>query len=100
MLFLGSKHFTAGLLLRYNNTFSKQWHAMFMYNLKNNNLNEPMTDMFEISNNEFHNLRSNAVNFHIPKPKTNFLKKSIIYIYSYSGALLWNSLPISEKNRA
>ncbi len=95
MLFLGSEHFTAGLLLRYNNTFSKQWHAMFMYNLKNNNLNEPMTDMFEISNNEFHNLRSNAVNFHIPI-KTNFLKKSI----SYSGALLWNSLPISEKNRA
>ena len=32
-----------------------------MYNVKNNNLNEPMTDMFEISNNEFHNLRSNAV---------------------------------------
>ena len=42
-----------------------------------------MTDIFEISNNEFHNLRSNAVNFHIPKPKTNFLKKSI----SYSAAL-------------
>ena len=52
-----------------------------MYNVKNNNLNEPMTDILEISNNEFHNLRSNAVNFHIPKPKTNFLKKSI----SYSG---------------
>ncbi len=64
-----------------------------VYNVKNNNLNEPMTDMFEISNNEFHHLRSNAVNFHIPKPETNFLKKSI----SYSGALLWNSLPISAK---
>ena len=64
--------------------------ATFMYNVKNNNLNEPMTDISEVSNNEFHNLRSNAVNFHIPKPKTNFLKKSI----SYSGALLWNSLPI------
>jgi hypothetical protein len=55
-----------------------------------------MTDIFEVSNNEFHNLRSNAVNFHIPKPKTNFLKKSI----SYSGALLWNnSLPISAKEQ-
>ncbi len=43
-----------------------------MYNVKNNSLNEPMRDMFEISNTEFHNLRSNAVNFHIPKPKTNF----------------------------
>ena len=54
-----------------------------------------MTDIFEISNNEFHNLRSNAVNFHIPKPKTNFWKKSI----SCCGALLWNSLPISAKEQ-
>ena len=34
-----------------------------MYNIKNNNLNRPIKDMFEISNNEFHNLRSNSVNF-------------------------------------
>ena len=46
-----------------------------MYNIKHNNLSKPMKDMFEISNNEFHNLRSNAVDFHIPKPKTNFMKK-------------------------
>ena len=58
--------------------------AAFMYNIKHNNLSKPMKDIFEISNNEFHNLRSNAVDFHIPKPKTNFMKKSI----SYSGALL------------
>ena len=32
--------------------------ATFMYNVKNNNLNEPMTDIFEVCNNEFHNLRS------------------------------------------
>ena len=43
--------------------------ATFMYNVKNNN-------------NEFHNLRSNAVNFHIPKPKANFLKKSIYILFS------------------
>ena len=59
--------------------------ATFMYNIKHNKLNKPMKDMFEISNNEFHN----AVDFHIPKPKTNFMKKSI----SCSGALLWNNLP-------
>ena len=68
---------------------------MFMYNIKHNNLNEPMKNMFEISNNELHNLRSNAVNFHIPKPRTNFMKKSI----SYSGALMWNSLPSSAKEQ-
>ena len=69
--------------------------AMFMYNIKHNNLNEPMKNMFEISNNELHNLQSNAVNFHVPKPRTNFMKKSI----SYSGALLWNSLPSSAKEQ-
>ena len=62
--------------------------AAFMYNIKHNNLSKPMKDMFQISNNEFHNLRSNAVDFHIPKPKTNFMKKSI----SYSEALQWNNL--------
>ena len=66
-----------------------------MYNIKHNNLSEPMKDMFEISNNEFHNLRSNAVDFHIPKPKTNFMKKSI----SYSRALLWNNLPTAAKQQ-
>ena len=35
----------------------------FMYNIKHNNLNKPMKDMFQITNNEFHNLRSNAVDF-------------------------------------
>ena len=69
--------------------------AVFMYNIKLNNLNEPMKNMFEMSHNELHNLRSNAVNFHIPKPKTHLMKKSI----SYSGALLWNSLPSSAKER-
>ena len=41
-----------------------------MYNIEHNNLDTPVKDMFEISNNEFHNLRSNAVDFHIPKPNT------------------------------
>ena len=69
--------------------------AAFMYNIKHNNLSKPMKDMFEISDNEFHNLRSNAVDFHIPKPKTNFMKKSI----SYSGALLLNNLPTAAKQQ-
>ena len=67
--------------------------ATFMYNIKHKNLSKPMKVMFEISNNEFNNLRSNAVDFHIPKPETNFMKKGI----SYSGALLWNNLPTAAK---
>ena len=68
-----------------------------MYDIQHNIFSKPMKDMFEISNNEFHNLRSNAVHFHIPKPKpkTNFMKKSI----SYSGALLWNNLPTAAKQQ-
>ena len=68
-----------------------------MYNVKNNNLNEPMTDIFEVSNNEFHNLRSNAVNFYIPKPKTNFLKKSISYTL---GLYYGIACQFQQKNRA
>ena len=52
--------------------------ATFMYTIKHNNLNKTMKDMFQISKNEFHNLRNNAVNFHIPKPKTNLMKKNIM----------------------
>ena len=44
-----------------------------------------MKDMFEISNDEFHNLRSNAVDFHIPKPKTNFMKKVLVTRGLYYG---------------
>ena len=67
-----------------------------MYNVKNNNLNEPMTDIFEVSNNEFHNLRSNAVNFHIPTPKTNFLKKVLATLWLYYGI----DCQFQQKNRA
>ena len=33
----------------------------FVYNIKHNNLNKAMKDMFEISNNEFHNSCNNAI---------------------------------------
>ena len=69
--------------------------AVFMYNIKHNNLNEPMKSMFEISNNELHNLLSNAVNFHIPKPRTNFMKKSI----SYSGLYCGTACHRRQRNR-
>ena len=39
--------------------------ATFMYNIKHSNLSKPMKDMFEISNNEFHNF--------------SFLRKSVFY---------------------
>ncbi len=40
-----------------------------------------------------HNLRSNDTDLALPKPKTNYLKRS----FRYSGAMLWNSLPSEAK---
>ena len=49
--------------------------CMFMPKVKKNELAEPKTNMFSISNNLNYNLRSNEINFDLPKPKTNFSKK-------------------------
>ncbi len=43
--------------------------------------------------NREHNLRSNDTDLALPKPKTNYLKRS----FRYSGAMLWNSLPSEAK---
>jgi hypothetical protein len=39
--------------------------------------------------NREYNLRSNDTDLALPKPKTNYLKRS----FKYSGAMLWNSFP-------
>ena len=36
-----------------------------------------------------YNLRDSVMRLNVPKPRTNYLKRS----FCYSGALLWNSLP-------
>jgi hypothetical protein len=51
---------------------------------------------FNTSNNRNYNLRGNELDFALPKPNTNYLKKS----FSYSGAALWNDLPKCAKDRA
>ena len=39
-----------------------------------------------------YNLRNSEMRLNLPKPRTNYLKRS----FCYSGALLWNSLPRQE----
>ena len=51
-----------------------------MYNIKHNNLNEPVKDVFEISDNKFHILRNKLWN-------------------NYYHYLLWNNLPTAAKER-
>ena len=67
-----------------------------MYKIRNNEFPECLTSMFNTSNNKNYNLRSNELDFALPKPNTNYLKKS----FSYSGAALWNDLPKCAKDRA
>ena len=57
-----------------------------------------ITEMFQIkdsNNNETMTLRSDSnKNFRTPKPKLNMFKNSL----SYSGALIWNSIPVEIRN--
>ncbi len=45
--------------------------------------------LFSVSQNDNYNLRSNQIKLNLPKPKTNFLKRS----FSYRAAKSWNELP-------
>ena len=64
--------------------------AIMMFKVLNNLAPEYLTDLF-CRTNQVHdyNLRNSDLNLVLPKPKINFLRKS----FSYSGAVLWNSLP-------
>ena len=49
-----------------------------------------LRQLLNTSNNNSYQLRSNNRNLSLPKPKTNFCKKS----FSHTGAVMWNDLPI------
>ena len=57
-----------------------------------------ITEMFQIkgsTNDDTMTLRSDSnKNFKTPKPKLNMFKNSL----SYSGALIWNSIPVDIRN--
>lgn len=74
----------------------RRFHKLkFMYKVRNNQLSESISSMFSIYRSDKHNLRNNGVDYALPKPKTNFMKKSI----SYSAAKLWNNLPKYVKDQ-
>ena len=56
--------------------------------LKGNILRSYLRTLFSIRNTEY-KLKNNQFKLNFPKPRTNYLKRSL----SYDGALLWNSLP-------
>ena len=71
--------------------------AKVMYKIATNDALIYLTELFQmrgndsyLNNSHFLNLRSTSnKNFLIPKPKIKLFKKSL----SYSGALVWNSIP-------
>ena len=73
--------------------------AKVMYKVANRIAPEYLMDLFQMRNvninNTLPNLRSVANrNFLIPKPKIGLFKNSL----SYSGAIVWNSIPTEIKN--
>jgi hypothetical protein len=65
-----------------------------MFKAKHNMLPNCLTELF-ITSNEIHNYntRQSEFNFALPKPKTNFMKKS----FAYRGAETWNNLSADIK---
>ena len=59
-----------------------------MLKILKGNMPSYLRTLFSIRNTEY-NMRNNQFKLKLPKPRTNYLKRSI----SYDGALLWNSLP-------
>ena len=72
--------------------------AKIMYKISNNIAPMYLINLFQrrnASDDTISNLRSVANrNFLIPKPKLNLFKNSL----SYSGAIIWNSIPLEIKN--
>ena len=71
--------------------------AKIMYKIANNIAPAYLINLFQMRNSSddtISNLRSVANgNFLIPKPKLNLFKNSL----SYSGAIIWNSIPLEIK---
>ena len=51
-----------------------------------------LQDLFSIRSTPY-NLRDSEIKLNLPKPRTNYCKRAL----SYSGALLWNSLPVNVR---
>ena len=49
-----------------------------------------LKDLFSIRSTKY-NLRDSEIRLNLPKPRTNYCKRAL----RYSGALLWNSLPVN-----
>ena len=58
-----------------------------MFKVKNEQVAQSVAELFSVTNNENHELRSNNKNFFNDKPKTNFLKKALVILGQATGIL-------------
>ena len=77
--------------LIYQRVLSK---AIMMHSIVNNSVQEYVTSRFGRRRNlTSYNLRENEYKLAVPQPLTEFCKRSL----SYSGSVLWNSLPLEVR---
>ncbi len=62
--------------------------AGLMYKTLKGNMPSYLQDMFSFRGLGY-NIRNSEIRLNLPKPRTNYLKRS----FRYNGAILWNSLP-------
>ena len=69
--------------------------SVLIFKILNNHSAPNLKDKFitRETNLSNYNLRNADVNFSVPQPNTEYLKKS----FGYSGAVPWNNLPTASK---
>ena len=73
-----------------------QFVANLMYKITHGLAPKQLIDIFQKTpSSQHHNLRGSTTKLYLPKPKTEYLKKSL----GYRGAKLWNSLPDELRNK-
>ena len=77
------------------NDKQKMNKSVLIYKILNNHSAPNLKDKFirRDTNLNNYNLRSANTNLPVPRPNTEYLKKS----FGYSGAVLWNCLPTEAK---
>ena len=68
--------------------------AVVMFKTLNNQMPPYMQDMFS-DRDFYYNIRRSENILHVPKLRTDSLKRSL----GYSGAVLWNWLPLEQRNK-
>ena len=71
-------------------TRRKKLKAMLMFKIIKGLSPAYLQDLFSIRSTPY-NLRDSEIKLNLPKPRTNYCKRAL----GYSGALLWNSLPVN-----